>query len=152
MRPDASTELSVCSSRRSAMAARRERKPKSDTAPKPKKAAAKKPKAKKKPPPKKKKKASAAATTDTGDVVVPQRARCARLCGKLPCGKLFCCSAPKADEMLDDEDRKLFTIKVYDKVLELISRNGKNLVGSKCAMIVGSKKKVNYFSRKLQAC
>ena len=52
----------------------------------------------------------------------------------------------------DDEDRKLFTIKVYDKVLELISRNGKNLVGSKCATIVGSKKKVNCFSRKLQAC
>ena len=52
----------------------------------------------------------------------------------------------------DDEDRKLFTIKVYDKVLELISRNGKNLVGSKCSTIVGSKNKVNYFSRKLQAC
>ena len=50
----------------------------------------------------------------------------------------------------DDEDRKLLTFKVYDKVLELISRDGTNLVGSKCATIVGSKRKVNLFSHKLQ--
>ena len=52
----------------------------------------------------------------------------------------------------DDEDRKLFTIKVYDKVLELISRDGRNLVGSRCRTIVGSQRKFNDFSRKLQAC
>ena len=52
----------------------------------------------------------------------------------------------------DDDDRKLFTIKVYDKVLELISRDGKNLVGSRCRTIVGSQRKFNDFSRKLQAC
>ena len=52
----------------------------------------------------------------------------------------------------DDEDRKLFTIKVYDKILELNSRDGRNLVGSRCRTIVGSQRNFNDFSRKLQAC
>ena len=45
---------------------------------------------------------------------------------------------------------KLLVIKVYDKVLDLIARDGINLVGSRISTILGSSRKLGLFEKLLR--
>ena len=61
-----------------------------------------------------------------------------------------CLSSCYQFDVYDDDSDRLFTIKVYDKILDLVSRDGSQIVGSKVKAIVGSKKHLSSFNRKIQ--
>ena len=52
-------------------------------------------------------------------------------------------------DIKDDNGVKLLTIKVYDKVIDLISRNGSQTVGSRVNAIVGAKFKLSEFNQRV---
>ena len=49
----------------------------------------------------------------------------------------------------DEDGDKILTVKVYDKTIDLISRDGSNMVGSKTNAIVCSKKKMSILNQRL---
>ena len=50
----------------------------------------------------------------------------------------------------DDERNKLLTVKIYDKVLDLISREASKTVGSRMSMIIGSKNKLGELEKSIR--
>ena len=51
---------------------------------------------------------------------------------------------------MDGVRDKLLVIKVYDKVLDLMTRNGSHLVGSRIATILGSSRQLSLFEKRLR--
>ena len=51
--------------------------------------------------------------------------------------------------VLDDNEDKLLNIKVYDKTLDLIGRDGIQMVGSRLRYILGSKGQYNSFIKRV---
>ena len=49
----------------------------------------------------------------------------------------------------DKETKKLLVIKAYDKVLDLVAREGRHLVGSRISVILGSKQSLSVFEKKI---
>ena len=49
----------------------------------------------------------------------------------------------------DNDGKKLLVIKIYNKTLELISRDASFTVGSKVNLILGSKQQLNMFDKRL---
>ena len=51
---------------------------------------------------------------------------------------------------MDGIQDKLLVVKVYDKVLDLIARNGCQLVGSRISTILGSSRQLGLFEKRLR--
>ena len=51
---------------------------------------------------------------------------------------------------MDGVKDKLLVVKVYDKVLDLIARDGINLVGSRISTILGSSRQLGLFEKRLR--
>ena len=52
-------------------------------------------------------------------------------------------------EVIDEANDKLLNIKVYDKTLDLIGRDGMQMVGSKLSHILGCKGQCNAFIKRV---
>lgn len=52
-------------------------------------------------------------------------------------------------EARDDEGAEILTIKVYDKILDFVSREHQHTVGSRVCEIIGSKRHVNALNRRV---
>ena len=50
----------------------------------------------------------------------------------------------------DDDGRKLMVVKLYDKLLDLMTRDGTQLVGSRMATILGSKQYLSLFEKRIR--
>ena len=53
--------------------------------------------------------------------------------------------------MKDSENDKLLNIKIYDKLLDLVSRDGTQAVGSRLYHIIGGNEQVNEFTKRVHA-
>ena len=49
----------------------------------------------------------------------------------------------------DSQGHKLLNIKIYDKLLDLLSRNGSHMVGSRAASVLGSQRSLDMFSKRI---
>ena len=53
-------------------------------------------------------------------------------------------------EVINKEGEKILNIKVYDKILDLVGRNGYQMVGSKVNQILGFNNQVDVFTKRIQ--
>ena len=51
--------------------------------------------------------------------------------------------------MKDEDDDQILVVKIYDKVLSLVSKDGSKTVGSKVATILGSKRELTVFEKRI---
>ena len=52
--------------------------------------------------------------------------------------------------MKDKPGNKLLVIKIYDKMLDLVARDGGNIVGSKMNKILGAKRELSLFEKRIR--
>jgi len=55
-------------------------------------------------------------------------------------------------DICGESRRKAATIKMYDKIQDLVARDGSGLVGSRCDLMLGAKRSVNAFQKKIRSC
>ena len=49
-------------------------------------------------------------------------------------------------------NKKLLNIKIYDKILDLIGRDGIQRIGSRCNRVLGAKREYNSMVRRAKEC